>query len=68
MGHCRGSRDAPVPYPAARHLGTGMYKFLFRCGALWGVGGVRCGIFDIGLLAHDTPLSYLFLLISVTPA
>ena len=45
-----------------------MYTFLFRCGALWGVGRVHCGIFDIGLLAHDTPLCYLFLLISVTPA
>ena len=68
MGHSHGSRDAPVPYPAARRLGAGMYAFLFRCGALWGVGGVHCGIFEIGLLAHNILLCYLFLLISVTPA
>ena len=57
-----------VTYPAALHFELGMYTSLFRCGALWGEGGVHCGILAIGPLAHNTPFCYLFLLISVTPA
>ena len=56
------------PISCSAPLWNGDVYISVRRGALWGVGGVHCAIFEIGRLVHDTPFCYLFSLISVTPA